>query len=85
MEKVANSAKNAGPDNGANPFDSRDLAITRAKVSEARHLPGYFYTSHEIYEQEKQRRFMRMQWPGPDQDKVLASIERLGRIVASIN
>jgi alkanesulfonate monooxygenase SsuD/methylene tetrahydromethanopterin reductase-like flavin-dependent oxidoreductase (luciferase family) len=28
---------------------------------------------------------MRMQWPGLDQDKVLASIERLGRIVASIN
>ncbi len=28
---------------------------------------------------------MRMQWPGLDQDKVLASIERLGRIVASID
>ncbi len=28
---------------------------------------------------------MRMQWPGLDQGKVLASIERLGRIVASIN
>ena len=28
---------------------------------------------------------MRRQWPGLDQDKVLASIERLGRIVASIN
>ncbi len=59
LEKVANSAKNAGPDNGAKPFDSRDLAITRAKVSEARHLPGYFYTSHEIYEQEKEMLFMR--------------------------
>jgi len=28
---------------------------------------------------------MRMQWPNLDQGKVLASIERLGRIVASIN
>ncbi len=61
MAKVAKSAKNAGPDNGANPFDSRDLAITRAKASEARHLPGYFYTSHEIYQQEKEMLIMRMQ------------------------
>lgn len=57
MEMAANSGKRAG--NGAKPFDRRDLAITRAKVSEARHLPGYFYSSPEIYEQEKEMLFMR--------------------------
>lgn len=35
------------------------LARTRAEVLEARHLPGYFYTSPEIYEQEIEKIFMK--------------------------
>ena len=35
-----------------------DIAATRAPLQRARHLPGYMYTSEEIYALEKQKIFL---------------------------
>jgi choline monooxygenase len=41
------------------PTLRQDLERTRAHLLEARHLPGYFYTSQEIYEREIDTIFMK--------------------------
>ena len=40
-------------------FSQKELAPTRLPVEEARHLPGYYYTSQDIYEMEIEKLFMR--------------------------
>ena len=40
-------------------FDEKELVPTRAPVEDARHLPGHYYTSPEIYEMEVEKLFMR--------------------------
>ena len=46
--------------NGATAlFDETELAPTRAPLEAARHLPGHYYTSQEVYDLEVEKLFMR--------------------------
>ena len=38
---------------------ARDIAATKAPINRARHLPGYMYTSEDVYALEKEKIFMR--------------------------
>ena len=38
---------------------AQDIAATKAPINRARHLPGYMYTSEEVYALEKEKIFMR--------------------------
>ncbi len=38
---------------------ARDIAATKAPIAEARHAPGYIYTSPDIYALEKDKIFMK--------------------------
>ena len=40
-------------------MDTRELAATQVPLSQASHLPGYFYQSAEIFEAEKDRIFLK--------------------------
>ena len=40
-------------------FSNEELAPTRAPLEDARHLPGHYYTSRDIYEMEVEKLFMR--------------------------
>ena len=43
----------------ANPLDLLDISATREDLFHARHLPGEFYTSPDIFKREIEKIFMK--------------------------
>jgi len=59
MMAITNTATSAGLAPNIAQSLAHDIAATKAPINRARHLPGYMYTSPEIYDLEKEKIFMR--------------------------
>ena len=59
MNTVLSGGRGPGHHDGARYFNKAELEATRAGLEEARHLPGIYYTSPEIYAMEVEKLFMR--------------------------
>ena len=58
MNTVLSGGRGPGHHGGARYFNKAELEATRARIEEARHLPGIYYTSPEIYAMEVEKLFM---------------------------
>ncbi len=59
MSTALSDPRDSRRNGAARYFSEEELAPTRARLEDARHLPGHYYTSPDIYEMEVEKLFMR--------------------------